>query len=248
MNNPVKMAKIQRELMSQLESKNLEKKLKKEKKEKKEKKHKKDKKEKHEKYENNSKDSHESKYKDNSIEVLKKRTDLLNSDRNNMHPNKKQRNGDTDSNLDGNTKQKYGLIKGKESQTKNSQTYFGPNPELLALKEAENNKKVNELKNRGRNDLKSLSEGERLKRLSEMQKDAEMYDSVRDVRIHDEIKIKQNESVNDVTNLKQSATFIKDMRDEVYIKSNDKIEDRLKQNRHYMQKETDIEKHGFLKR
>ena len=247
MNNPVKMAKIQRELISQLESKKLEKKTKKEKKEKKEKKHKKDKKEKHEKHENNSKDSNERKFKDNSTEVLKKCANSPNGDGNNMHPNKKQRNGDSDSNLDGNTEQIYGLIKGKQSQTKNEQNYFGPNPELLALKEAENNKKVNELKNRGRNDLKSLSEEERLKRLSDMQQNAERYDSVRDVRIHDEKKMKQNETVND-TNLKQSATFIKDMRDEVYIKSNDKIEDRLKQNRHYMQKETDIEKHGFLKR
>lgn len=145
----------------------------------------------------------------------------------------------------------YGLVKsGTQPLVPTAgKVELGPSAALLE-KKLEKERQANAWKSRPRQDVGKLSEDERLKRIKEMQQDAGLNDSIRQSRssVASAVaaagaKDEEYESAH-----QPSATFLKNMRHEVYNGSSGSIEDRLKQNRHYVQRGNDMESQGFLKR
>ena len=92
------------------------------------------------------------------------------------------------------------------------------------------------------NNIKKLSEEEKLRRLNEMKNDATKNDTIRISRM-----LNSNSNKNDESNNK-NAVFLKDMRNEVYNTADISMKDRLDQNKHYTQRKSDLESENFLKK
>ena len=97
--------------------------------------------------------------------------------------------------------------------------------------------------------MKQLSEEEKAKRLAAMQNAADETDLARENRLANArantAKEKEAEKAGKTNGY--NATFLKDMRHQVYNVHEDTLQDRLKQNRHYSQRGSDQE-NGFMKK
>eukprot|EP01041_Mallomonas_annulata_P008703 gene8703-17984_t len=154
---------------------------------------------------------------------------------------------------------KYGLIKsgnsndngGGDKKYVQGSSDLGPNVELLNKKIEQ--KKLEEAKKYQRPSTKqNISEEEKLRRIKEMENDAKVHDELRlqQLRSH---KTKQDQE-SKITSLEKeggSSTdvkFLTDIRVGVYNSGETTMEDRLKRNRHYQQKGTDLDTSGFMKK
>ena len=116
-------------------------------------------------------------------------------------------------------------------------------------KREEKNRQEQEAKlNRHREDVKKLTEKEKEERLRAMEHDASMHDESRFKRLSSE-KIPSIEDQNRVSVVgdQVDATFLKEMRTEVYSTGVTSVVDRLNQNRHYVQKGRALES-NFMQR
>lgn len=129
-----------------------------------------------------------------------------------------------------------------------SRSSLGPNAALLAKKKAEvAMKEETDRQKRARSGgAKGISEEDRRRRLMEMERDAAMYDQQRSTKITREKRSYEKE-VNSNSNSKD-GTFLSDMRSGVYNNAETSMEDRLKRNRHYQQRSSDLDSQGFLKK
>ena len=168
----------------------------------------------------------------------------------------KSRNADTDTvneevrakSTDMGGNRKYGL-QGRDGQidsatsNKVSGEHLGPSLSLLAKRvEQENLNKAS--KNKPRENVKIISDAERKERIRQMEEDASTNSDMRLRRIQSSQSNKEDEKVE----LKAEASFLNSLRTEVYITNETSMTDRLQQNKYYMQKGTDLDSSGFMKK
>ncbi len=116
----------------------------------------------------------------------------------------------------------------------------------LLQRKADKERAEQELRNsRTRENVKQLSEEERLRRIQQMQQDAEVNDTSRMGRLQ-AYDHQQSTLVEDRSG---KAEFIDSMRKDVYSGSatGGSIKDRLDQNKHYRQSTADMEQGGYRK-
>ena len=77
-----------------------------------------------------------------------------------------------------------------------------------------------------------------------MEEDASTNSDMRLRRIQSTQSNKEDEKVE----LKTEASFLNSLRTEVYITNETSMTDRLQQNKYYMQKGTDLDSSGFMKK
>ena len=150
---------------------------------------------------------------------------------------------------------KYGLL-GKDSNgdsSKPSGDFLGPKPELLA-KIAEKQRQELADKKKPREDVRALTEEERLRRLKAMESNAVIHDDSRMKRVQSsKLSGGMRQSAADLGNREASkesgASFLRSMRSEVYNSSSISMEERLSQNKHYSQRGHDLENaSSFMRR
>ncbi len=168
---------------------------------------------------------------------------------NDAEENRSYRNSDEKEKKDG-----YGLVSRKpttEQQSTEDKDYLGPRPDLLKKKEEERRKQIEEKAQRGRGgaDSKKLSEEERLRRIAEMEKDAEDTERVRVNRLTTSKSNGEGEEKGLVTTDGKGG-FLQSLRSEAYRQASENgLKDRLDQNRHYRQSSHEIDNsQNFLKR
>mmetsp|Transcript_30573 Transcript_30573/g.31113 ORF Transcript_30573/g.31113 Transcript_30573/m.31113 type:complete len:95 (-) Transcript_30573:13-297(-) len=92
-----------------------------------------------------------------------------------------------------------------------------------------------------------MSEEERLRRIREMEQDALTHDALRMQKCHHTKYDKQTDLEDKEMKRKSTdAKFLTDLRVGVYNNDNATMEDRLKRNRHYHQRTSDLDSQGFL--
>ena len=140
---------------------------------------------------------------------------------------------------------KYGLQPNANSATSiTDKTQIGPSVSLLA-KKAEEDRMYKASKNKPRENVKKLTDEERAERIRQMELDASDSSNRRLQRVHgSQPSIAEEKS--ETTSVE--APFLSSMRTEVYITSETTIKDRLQQNKHYMQKSSDLDSLNFIKR
>ena len=143
---------------------------------------------------------------------------------------------------------KYGLQdRGSQSELKSSngvnREHLGPSKALLAKKEEEDNIS-RASKNKPRENIKKLTDNEREERIKQMESDANMNNDKRLQRIQSISTNKEDDKIE----LNSEASFLNSMRTEVYITNETTMKDRLQQNKHYMQKGSDLDSAGFMKK
>lgn len=145
---------------------------------------------------------------------------------------------------------RYGLLPGRNggsssSQTSSDSTSLGPNQELLNRKlEAERQAEVAR-RNRTRIDVKAMSEEERLRKIQEMQMDADHNDMLRTTR-H---QLSSGASSGDVEGHSGNAVFLESMRKSVYTTGEIDMRSRIDQNKHSRQSSADIDSaEGFIRK
>ena len=143
---------------------------------------------------------------------------------------------------------KYGLL-GRDGQsdptTSNrvSGGHLGPSLSLLA-KRAEEDNLSKASRNKPRENVKIISDVERKERIRQMEEDASTNSDMRLRRIQSSHSNIEDEKVD----LKAEASFLNSLRTEVYITNETSMTDRLQQNKYYMQKGTDLDSSGFMKK
>lgn len=119
--------------------------------------------------------------------------------------------------------------------------YLGPQQDLVKQREEKLRQEQQAKLNRVRENVKTLTEEEKAERLRAMERDANMHNDFMSKRVSNS---KIPSSLEDSSNIKQeniqegghiNATFLKEMRNEVYSSGATNMEDRLNQNRHYVQ-------------
>lgn len=140
---------------------------------------------------------------------------------------------------------KYGLlVKGNGGNSIAHKDGVGPSLALLA-KKADEDKREKESRNRPRENVKKLTAEEREERIAQMESDASVSNSNRIERVNRS----QAAVVHaDERPLNEEATFINSMRTEVYVTDGTTMRERLEQNRHYIQKGSDLDSTGFIKK
>jgi len=140
-------------------------------------------------------------------------------------------------------KKGYGLVSGKVNNN-SDKSYLGPQRELIEKKLEQEKRERDAKLNRVRENVNTLTEEEKQKRLMAMQNDADKIDVMRWQRLsqpNDEIN-------NDVDNNNSgNAKFLKEMKSNVLSEST--IESRVKQNKYFQQKGNDYDddNNGFHK-
>jgi flagellum-specific peptidoglycan hydrolase FlgJ len=147
--------------------------------------------------------------------------------------------------LDAVNSKKYGLlVKGNGSTGNSQKDGVGPSIHLLA-KKADEEKREKESRNKPRENVKKLTAEEREERIRQMESDASEINTNRLERVHRS----QTAVVDkDEKPLNEEATFINSMRTEVYVTDGTSMTERLQQNRHYIQKGSDLDSAGFIKK
>lgn len=151
---------------------------------------------------------------------------------------------------------RYGLIKGKSNnRTRGDEgdksSYLGPNPNLVDQK-SKDEKQKEDLKYKGRghgsNKRLDITDEERQNRLKQMEQDAIMNDELMVQRMLSArgSKDSSNEAATEKRN--EGASFLRSMRSEVYNSNGNTVEARLHENRNYVQRGSDLDSHGFMKR
>jgi hypothetical protein len=141
------------------------------------------------------------------------------------------------------SQQRYGLLKRGDESSASAKDYSGPRPDLLRLKE-DREAQDSAARNKPRESTKQLSEEEKMRRLSDMQRDAALNDAMRFGR-HKSGGVDGSKSES---TSKADPSFLQSMRNTVYVEATGSMEDRVKQNKYYMQKAADMDSEGFLKR
>ena len=140
---------------------------------------------------------------------------------------------------------KYGLQRNANCATSvTDKTQIGPSVSLLA-KKAEEDRMSKASRNKPRENVKKLTEEERAERIRQMECDASDSSNRRLQRVQG-AQTSNAEEKSEATAIE--APFLSSMRTEVYITSETTIKDRLQQNKHYMQKSSDLDSLSFIKR
>ena len=135
-------------------------------------------------------------------------------------------------------------MKGNGSTGISHKDGVGPSLVLLA-KKADEEKREKESRNRPRENVKKLTAEEREERIRQMESDASESNANRLERV----QRSQTAVVDkDEKPLNEEATFINSMRTEVYVTDGTTMTERLQQNRHYIQKGSDLDSTGFIKK
>jgi hypothetical protein len=146
---------------------------------------------------------------------------------------------------------KYGLLdrklKDESKNIKESGDHRGPKLALLE-KRAEENRLEQAARNKPRENVKKLSEGEKQERIRQMEVDARTNDNHRLQRISggrtsSKVSEKEEKPLGE-----GEASFMKSMRTDVYVTNETTMEERLNQNKFYNQRGTDLDSSGFLKK
>ena len=161
-----------------------------------------------------------------------------------------ERDGDRGSRREGEERdRRYGLLSrdgGREgSVPEERKEYLGPRPDLLK-KKAEREAAEALERRRPRETAQGLSEEEKARRLEAMRRDAEINDALRLTR-----HAPHGREVQQPRPKEESASFLQSMRADVYLKEGGaNMEERLRQNRHYVQKMSDDHEGsaGFMRR
>jgi hypothetical protein len=138
---------------------------------------------------------------------------------------------------------RYGLLK-ESKHASNTNSTLGPSPMLLAQKSEKDRLEKEAKQSKLKENVKVLDPMEKERRLREMEMNAESYDRSRSHRTTNHTQT----SVDIKTESGGDATFLRNMRSEVYTSSSTSMEDRLHQQRFYTQSTNDMETKGFLKR
>lgn len=231
LNNPVKMARIRHAIATELEQKDAEKTAKKEAK-KARKEEKRSKRDRSRSRERPVEDRSSRRERSRSRERERPRERSWSRERDRPRERSRSRDGD----------RRYGLISKDAGESRRERDYLGPRPELLSSKAARDAKEA-DARHKPRETAKGMSEEEKARRLAEMMRDAAVNDEMRFSR-HKSGRPGDREEAR----ARADPAFLQSMRSEVYSKAGGGIEDRLKQNRHYMQKNDDLDSHGFMKR
>jgi hypothetical protein len=151
---------------------------------------------------------------------------------------------------DGDVK-KYGLLgrklKDESKSSDDNGDRTGPKLALLQ-KRAEENRLEQAARNKPRENVKQLSESEKQERIRQMEADARTNDDHRLQRISGGRSSNKVEKEEEKPQGEGEATFMKDMRTEVYVTNETTMEERLHQNKFYNQRGTDLDSSGFLKK
>jgi hypothetical protein len=140
---------------------------------------------------------------------------------------------------------KYGLQRNANCATSvTDKTQIGPSVSLLA-KKAEEDRMSKASRNKPRENVKKLTDEERAERIRQMECDASDSSNRRLQRVQGALTSNAEEK-SEATAIE--APFLSSMRTEVYITSETTIKDRLQQNKHYMQKSSDLDSLSFIKR
>ena len=142
---------------------------------------------------------------------------------------------------------------------------MGPSEELLHRRREREQQELaarQALRN-GREDVKRLSEQERLERVKQMQVDADHADRSRAHRLGgsgrsgssnnnnkgEKQSNRDDEEERKADMRKKNAAFLGDLRTEAYVQSYERgIQERLHQNRHYAQRSVDLNSDGFMRK
>jgi hypothetical protein len=144
----------------------------------------------------------------------------------------------------------YGLIGGKPGAIAASSRgdSLGPPKALVEAKAHARAEKETERRDRG-NNVSKLSEGEKKRRLDEMMTAAGEVTRQRARRVE---HAREREATSSAELTKTGGTgaptFIDKMQQETYSKSTLKLEERLRQNRHYTQKGSSLDSAGFTRK
>lgn len=134
----------------------------------------------------------------------------------------------------------YGLLRRGEEEC-SGRDYLGPRPELVAQRRERDAQEATA--RRPKEKAAPLTAEEKARRLAEMQRDAEVNDAMRLSRL-----VRPSEGAKEGRG-KADPSFLQSMRSQVYT-ANDgaTMEERLQQNRHYVQRASEMDSHGFMKR
>lgn len=150
--------------------------------------------------------------------------------------------------INNNENKKYGLQSKKDCSDnvdRRDKNHLGPNLRLLA-KKAGDSRLEQAARNRPRENVKKLTDGERAERIKQMELDATSNDDHRLQRIL--AAISRNSDEKGEKPVDDEASFLKTMRTEVYITNDITMGERLQQNKHYNQKGSDLDSSGFMKK
>lgn len=152
---------------------------------------------------------------------------------------KKHRNADEDD------RGHYGLVRRGEEGGRDGRElgYLGPRPELLS-KKAEKDAAEAAARSQPLESARTMSDEEKARRLAEMQRDAAVNDEIRMSRLHRP----RDHRAEDADLAKSNPAFLQKMRGAVYSSESMSVEDRLQQNRHYVQSTSAMDRDGFLRR
>lgn len=146
---------------------------------------------------------------------------------------------------------KYGLLTkrgsadqgGSDSHSRETSKneFLGPRPEVLARK-AEREQLESAARLKPKEDVKQLTEEERLRRLNDMQSNADVHDDMRVSRLTAKSSASTTARENEASGAGDSAgNFLHSMRSEVYNTASISMEDRISQNKHYTQRGMDLD-------
>ena len=145
---------------------------------------------------------------------------------------------------------RYGLIPSSKASNRLSApsdaTHLGPSLALLQKKSDKERIEQEQRMSRSKENVKALSEEERLRRIAAMQQDAQDNDTSR-IERHRAYDRSDHANTTEHTG---NAVFIDSMRRDVYSlegTAGGGIKERLDQNKHYRQSSGDMERDGFRK-
>lgn len=263
-NNPIKLGRIQDEILAQLRQEELDKKEKKEAK-KKEKKHHKEEKKDRKRRRERSDDSDEG-VGNRRVDERNPTTSRSEGDEKEERRSVKDRRSGPESARPYSGDHRYGLLQRGEDesgQSKTNKDFLGPQPELLAKKaerdRLEREARLNAVK---KSNVKQMSEEEKQRRLREMETDAHSHEDERVRRVQAQIKSKaavelSAASAQGAGKEGVAPQFLKSMRSQTYNttigsvgekSSGISMEERLKQNKFYSQRGGDLESDSFLRK
>jgi hypothetical protein len=230
-NNPVLMARLKEQMRTEKRMEKVEKKMKKDKKERKEKKSKKEKKEK---ARENCQEVDDVSQGSQRASGSKKRGWSTVGSVEEAEVNFKAPSHHSDS------REGYGLVKGQRSHRGEQLSNLGPRTELVEKKMMDAETASRAYK-KSRESSRHISDTEKAKRLVEMMADASTHESMRRERSIRN-KLTNGESGRDsLPSGNTQETFLSAMRSDIYTKSNQSMEERLRENRHYTQKSADFD-------
>lgn len=120
----------------------------------------------------------------------------------------------------------------------------------MKKKEAADAEKSDWRKRLNKDGAKRLTEEEKLQRIAEMERDANLKDHQRSVMTEKLSSKHRDQETTGNDGSAPNADFIKSMRSEVYnnkeLDSSAAMEERMRRNRHYQQSSSDFDK-GFMK-